>query len=97
MTKTEPSLEETMRADPGYQEVRSGLAFSWPEQFIVRIGMRGLNWMIRTVLDKHYPLDVFPQEDVQYGVMWGGEHAGADIDPGVKWVALLRMALKEVE
>ncbi len=67
-----------------------------PERFAHELGVRGLSWMIQTVLDDHYPTDVFPQDRVQYGVNWAGEHGGEDIDPGVKWIALLRLALEEV-
>lgn len=60
-----------------------------------RLGIRGLSWLIREVLDTHYPEDIFPVEGVLYPA-WGGEHGGSDIDPGMKWIALLRQALREV-
>ena len=88
---------ETEKEDPGYKEVYHGLQFAYPEQFIVRVGMKGLNWIIQQVLDRHYPLDVFPQDTVHYGMTWGGEHGGDDIDPGVKWVAHLREALRVID
>jgi hypothetical protein len=86
----ETMSEQEMRRDPGYIEVRSCLAFVWPEQFVARLGMRGLNWLIRRVLDNHYPLDIFPIEQVEVD-------AFADAEPGVRWVACLRQALKEAE
>lgn len=64
-----------------------------PEDFAAGIGIRGLSWLVRAVLDAHYPEDIFPWREIQFGVSWASEHGGTDIDPGVKWVALLRMAL----
>jgi hypothetical protein len=66
-------------------------------EWIDRLGMEDLNAIIRRVLDNHYPEDIFPWRDNQFGVLWAGERGGFDIDKGVKWVTLLRMALAEVE
>lgn len=97
MTRTEEveNPELVMRRDPGYREVQGGLQFMWPEQFIIRIGMKGLNWIIKQVLDHHYPVDAFPADIVMPS--WLDDHGGESFDPGVKWVALLRAALKEID
>lgn len=80
----------------GWHEWQAVIDGGTPEVIAERIGMRGLNWMIRAVLDAHYPESVFPQDGVQEGVRWRGSYGGDDIEPGVKWIVLLRMALEEV-
>ena len=64
---------------------------------LVRVtGIYGLSYFIGRVLDEHYPAEAFGDGSTVYPA-WASEHGGADIDPGVKWVNLLRAALKEIE
>ena len=65
------------------------------EEWVERLSFQALNALILTSLDTTYPLPYFQAE--QYGVTWRGERAGADIDPGVRWATLLRLALKQLE
>jgi hypothetical protein len=67
------------------------------EEFVRSTGIYGLSYLAERILDEHYPADVFQWKEVQYGVTWGGEHGGEDIGPGVKWAALLRMAIAELD
>jgi hypothetical protein len=67
------------------------------EGFIDRLGMRGLNWFIASVIARHYPNDVFPEDGKIMDISWRADaDYGPGLDPGVKWIALLRQAMKEV-
>lgn len=60
-------------------------------------GIYGLSWFARQVIGDHYGEEVFQWRDVQFGVIWAGERAGEDIDPGVRWVALMQLALSQLD
>lgn len=99
-TETPTPVKGTLLSGMGHDEVLAALESIYErgvsvDRFSKKLGLRGLTWLIATVLDEHYPEVVFPA-DVLHPT-WGGEHGGDDIDPGVKWVALLRQAIKEVQ
>lgn len=58
-------------------------------------GIYALTYFIERVLDEHYPADIFGAGDTLIPT-WVSDRGGEDIDPGIKWVALLRHAIKEV-
>lgn len=65
------------------------------EDWVANLSLQAFNALIQTKLDATYPAPYFEAE--QYGVMWRGEHAGEDIDPGIRWATLLRLALKQLQ
>jgi hypothetical protein len=65
------------------------------ERWCERLSFDAFNSLIREKLNQTYPLPYFNVET--YGVMWPSEHAGEDIDPGVKWATLLRLAIAQVQ
>lgn len=67
-----------------------------PEDITRLVGMKGLNWLIRDVLDTIYPKDIFGDGSI-VEPMWMSNEGGREFNPGVRWVALLRAALKEVK
>jgi hypothetical protein len=87
----------SIETDPGLRNAHDAFNATYFDSFLQRLGMKGLNYIIREVLDRHYPKDIFGPGDIQYGVNWASNHGGEDIQPGVKWAELLRMALAEVE
>ena len=72
----------------------NGMALD-PDEFLRRLGIRGLTYAIERVLDEHYPADIFGDGSDVYP-SWRGDRGGSDIDPGIRWCALLRAAIKEV-
>lgn len=98
MTQTEelPAIEERLLLSGiGRKDLNEAFTVPSIEQFAHRLGMRSLNRLIAMVLAEHYSADIFPADGVLYPA-WGGEHGGDDIDPGVKWIACLRLALEVV-
>lgn len=67
-----------------------------PEDLGRLLGLRGLNWLITSVLDYAYPADIFGSaEDVR--PLWMRNNGGQELDPGVKWAMLLRLAVQQVD
>ena len=83
------------RMEIGEAQFRTAFRSIDVEHCIERTGIYGLTWFIQAVLDEHYPADIFGDGDVLYPT-WASEIGGTDIDPGAKWAALLRHAIKEV-
>ena len=80
----------------GYMNIEEALKFNrHPEEFIADLTMNGLNYIISTMLDLRYPADIFGKASQVYP-SWSSEHGGEDIDPGVRWVVLLRAALEQL-
>lgn len=65
------------------------------EAWIEDLTFDAFNAIIRLKLDATYPAPYFEAE--QYGVLWRGELNGTDIDPGVRWATLLRLALRQLD
>lgn len=65
------------------------------EEWVADLSFDAFNALILIKLDATYPAPYFEAE--QYGVIWRGEHGGTDIDPGVRWATLLRLALRQLE
>lgn len=90
-----------MPHDPGWLGVLRALdavrmrQIESPEHFVRELDWHAFLWVIRERLDTIYPADLFESET--YGVLWASEHGGSDIDPGVRWATLLRLALKQLE
>lgn len=66
-----------------------------PDEFVRHLDWHGFLWLIHERLDTIYPEDIYGANTAY--VSWSGEHGGEDIDPGVRWVVLLREALKQLE
>ncbi len=64
------------------------------EDFVRDLGIYTLSALIEKVLDEHYPVEAFGEGTNLYPT-WASNHGGTDIDPGVKWVSLLRHAVRE--
>ena len=92
---TDPTEERWLSTEWGVKEAEDAFRAPTFDGFIDSLGIDGLNYIIARVVDEHYPADVFPTDGVIYP-SWGGEHGGSDIQPGVKWIALLRQALEEI-
>lgn len=64
------------------------------DSLVHELGIYSLSHLIEKVLDEHYPADVFGNGDLVVELSWA--QGRRDIDPGVRWVALLRLALKQL-
>jgi len=98
VTKTEelPAIEERiLLSGIGEGEFTHAFLATSSDVFFERIGLSGLNWIIASVLAKTYPAVVFDTDGTLYET-WGGEHGGEDIEPGMKWLAALRLGLEVV-
>ena len=101
MTMTEtplPPIEErVLLSFIGGAEASEAFKTTEIDRFIDRLGMRGLNWIIASVIARHYSADVFPEDGKVMNINWRADaDYGPGLDPGVKWIALLRMAMEEV-
>ena len=88
--KVPPTLLER-----GKMEVEEEIGEHTTQRLIERTGVRGLTYLIAEVLDEHYPADVFGDGSIVVP-SWMDDHGGTSFDPGVRWVALLRQAIKEI-
>jgi hypothetical protein len=97
VTKTEelPAIEERLiNSGIGQDELADAFQAVSLEGFINRLGIRSLSLLVAEVLARHYSADIFPEGS--HFVAWSSNEGGREIDPGVKWIACLRLALKEV-
>jgi hypothetical protein len=76
-------------------ECRSGDIES-PEQLVEALSMHGFNFIIRHRLDAIYPRSAFGGTERRMESSWYSNEGGREIDPGVKWIILLRAALDEL-
>lgn len=58
-------------------------------------GVYEVNWLLTEILNRRYPADIFGDGKIVQP-SWLDEHGGDSFDPGVKWVAVLRLALQQV-
>jgi hypothetical protein len=67
------------------------------DAFVHNMGIYSLSYLIERVLDEHYPADIFGDGEKLY-LNWSSNdpQAGGEIDPGVRWCNLLRVALKQL-
>jgi hypothetical protein len=85
-------------SDQGREDLLQALSFETPtvDDFIHTLGFHGLNYLIRVMTDAIYPEELFGKaDDVQ--PLWLRGNGGSELDPGVRWVMLLRLALTQVE
>lgn len=100
MTEPQPDKIASYIVQPkGWRDVlfildqcRSGDIES-PEQLAEVFSMHGFNFLIRHRLDAIYPAEQFGGMERRMDPMRYSNEGGREIDPGVKWVILLREAL----
>jgi hypothetical protein len=88
--KGQAELERALGQSKRLTDYSDGTA----QRFVRELGWHGFLWIIRERLDTIYPAPGF--RATTYGVLWGGEHGGEDIDAGVKWATLLDLALEQL-
>lgn len=84
------------RSGIGWVELEKAIRTCDVDRAAELLGIKGLSLLVAMVIEKHYPADIFPVDGVQYGVNWAYDEGGNGPQPGVKWIALMRMALEEV-
>ena len=95
---SEITRSEITRLGSGRAQIVADMGGGWDnyQRIVKRTGIYALTAFIADVLETNYPATVFGDGTNLYPT-WASEHGGTDIEPGVKWVALLCQAVREVE